>query len=242
MKHIDFIVDRNKLKGTLVFPEKLKQKNPAILFIHGWASKRERNYQYAKSLAKLGYISFLFDMRGHGDSEGNIHTATTKEFLDDVLAAYDYLVNVVGVDKESIVVVGSSFGGYLAALLAARRNVKRLVLRVPADYPKDAFNKPKMQTSGSGNPDVFAWRKQPRNPGETFALTAIADFNGKILIIESEKDDAVPHETVQNYANAVKDKSRLIHIVMRNAPHSIKEGPFRDEVEKILVGWFKKKL
>jgi esterase/lipase len=60
------------------------------------------------------------------------------------------------------------------------------------------------------------------------------------LIIESEKDDSVPHQTILNYVNAVKDKSKLTHILMKGAPHSIKEGKFRDEVERILVDWFKK--
>jgi len=240
MKHVELIVDKKRLKGALVFPKKLKEKNPAVLFIHGWTSEKERSYQYANSLAKLGYISFLFDMRGHGESEGDIHTATTKEFLDDVIAAYDYFVTVKGVDRENMSVVGSSFGGCLGAILTAKRNVKRLALRVPADYPNDAFHKPKMQTIKRENSAILTWRMQTRSPSETFALEAVAHFNGEILIIESGKDDVVPHETIQNYANAVKDRRKLTHVVMKNAPHSIKEGPFRDKVEKILVNWFKK--
>lgn len=242
MKHIEFIVNNKKLKGTLIFPEKLKDENPAILFIHGWTSVKERSYQYANSLAKLGYISFLFDMRGHGESEGDINITTTKEFLDDVLAAYDYLVNVEGVDKENVSAVGSSYGGYLGTLLTTKRTIKRLVLRVPADYPNEVFNKSKMQTSGNDNPAIFVWRKQTKSPNETFALEAIAKFCGEILIIESGKDNVVPHETIQNYTNAVKDKSKLTHIVIKDAPHSIKEGQLRNEVERILVDWFKKGL
>lgn len=242
MKHLDLFVDNKKLKGTLVFPKKLKRKNSAILFIHGRTGAKERSYQYANGLAELGYISFLFDMRGHGESEGDINTTTTKEFFDDVLVAYDSFTNVKGVDNENISVVGNSFGGYLATLLSAKRKVKHVALRVPADYPNDVFNKSKKQTSGSDNPAILAWRKQTRNSCETFALEAIANFSGEILIIESGKDDVIPHETVQNYSNAVKDKSKLTHKVIEGAPHSIKEGPFRNEVEKILIDWFNKRL
>jgi uncharacterized protein len=238
MEQMEFLVDGNRLKGTLVFPEKLKEKNPAILFIHGWTSMKERSYQYARGLAKLGFISFMFDMRGHGESEGDINTATIKELLDDVLAAYDYLIGIKGVDRENISAVSSSFGGYLAALLSAKRNVKRLVLRVLADYPNDAFNSPMMQISSNKSAN-FAWRSKIKNAGETFALEAISNFSGKILIIESGKDATIPHQTIQNYINAVKNKSKLTHIVVENAPHSIKDGPFKDEVEKILTGWFR---
>ncbi|MBU1472243.1 alpha/beta fold hydrolase [Patescibacteria group bacterium] len=240
MKQIEFLVNNRILKGTLFSSHNIKAKNPAILFIHGWTSERARSYQYANALTKLGYISFLFDMRGHGESEGDINSYTPKEFFADVLAAYDYLAKVENVDKENISVVGSSFGSYLAALLTTKRNVKRLALRVPADYPNENFNKSKIQSSGSSNPKLVLWRKQIKKSPETFALEAIASFDGEILIIESGKDNSVPHQTIQNYINAINDKNKLTHIVMKNAPHSIKEGPFRDEVEKILVDWFKK--
>ncbi|OGE03880.1 hypothetical protein A3B51_01415 [Candidatus Curtissbacteria bacterium RIFCSPLOWO2_01_FULL_41_18] len=230
--------DGLRLDGTIFKPPDEKDKHPAILFVHGWTSERKRSFQYAKSLADLGYICLLFDMRGHGTSEGDINKATTKESLDDVLAAYDYLLQVEGVDKENISAVGSSFGGYLVTLLTTKRNVKRLVLRVPAEYPNSDFKKSKMQTSGGEDPAVYAWRNQHRKSRETFALEAVSNFKSKILIIESEKDDVIPHQVIENYINAIKDKSKLTHIVMKNAHHSIKEGPFRDEVERILVKWF----
>lgn len=238
MNKVEFTVGKIKLKGTLIIPQKLLAKNPVILFIHGWTSHKERSYQYANGLARLGYISFLFDMRGHGESDGDINKALIKEFLDDVLAAYDYLVKSKNVDPENISVVGSSFGGYLGALLTTKRKVNRLSLRVPADYRNEDFDQSKMQRSGSENPEIFAWRAKPKKPEETFALKAINNFDGYVQIIESELDDVVPHGTIQNYINAVKDKSKLKHVVMKGAPHSIQERKFRDKVEKILVDWF----
>src|SRR3990167_2021931 len=238
MRKVEFSVDNLKLKGILILPQKLLKKNPAILFIHGWTSHKERSYQYANGLAKLGYISFLFDMRGHGESEGNRDKTTTKEFLDDVLAAYDYLTKAQGVNTSDISVIASSFGCYLASLLTAKRNIKNLVLKAPADYPNSVFNKPTAQNSAESNPDIVSWRSEARKSDETFALDAVSNFNGKILILESEKDDMVPHQTVQNYVNAIKIKSKLTHIVIKDAPHSIQEGRFRDKVEQILVDWF----
>lgn len=238
MKSVSLNSGGLRLNGTIIYPKVKKDKHPAVLFIQGWTGEKERSYQYASGLAELGFISFLFDARGHGKSEGDINKATTKEFLDDCIVAYDYLSKIGGVDSKNISAVGSSFGGYLAPLLSTKRKVKRIALRVPADYPNDAFDKSKMQTSGTDNPDVFTWRSQPRKPGETFALDAISKLAGDMLIIESEKDDTIPHQTIQNYINAVKDKNKLTHVVMKDAPHSIKEGKFRDEVEKILVEWF----
>ena len=241
MKNLEFLSNGKKLKGSIIFPQALNEKNPTILFVHGWTSAKERSYQYAKGLAELGYISFLFDMRGHGESEGDINTFTTKDFLDDIIIAYDYLVKVKGADKDNISAIGSSLGGYLVALLVAKRKVKNLVLRAPADYDNYQFEQLK-HLYGGEIPEVMAWRKQPKQPNETYALQAVNNFSGNILIIESEKDDSIPPQTIENYINAVKDKNKLTHIIMKNVPHSIKEGKFRDEVERILVDWFKNKI
>lgn len=238
MKRLVVTAGENHLNASLFLPEVLRANNPTILFIHGWTSAKERSYQYATHLTSLGYISFLFDMRGHGGSEGDLNTATTKEFLDDTATVYDYVLTIKGVDKGNISVVGSSFGSYLAILLSAMRPIKRLALRVPADYANEFFNRSKMETTGITTPEVLEWRFKPKGVHETFALEAISKFNGDILIIESGKDTIVPHQTTQNYINAIQDKQKLTHKIIQNAPHSIKEGPFRDKVEDILVNWF----
>lgn len=242
MKDAEFTVNGFKLKGNLFYPELVKEKNPAIFFIHGWTGEKIRSYQYAKGLAKLGYISLVFDMRGHGESEGNRDIVTPREFLDDVVGVYDFFVHAQGVDQENISVAGASFGSYLSLLLTTKRKVKHLALRVPADYPNNVFEIAKSKNSGSSNADLVVWRSKPKSHNDTFALKAMHDFNGEVLIIESEKDHSVPHGSIQNYINALKDKNKLTHIVVENAPHSTVEGLFRDRVEQILVDWFGKKV
>lgn len=241
MNDIEFIVDDLKLKGNLFYPEKIKEKNPGILFIHGWTSEKSRNYQYAKFLIKHGFIVMVFDMGGHGISEGDINTRTPKEFLKDCIAAYDYFSNVKGVDKDNINIVGSSFGSYLGSILTSKRKVKNIVLRVPADYTNDTFEKSKMGNAGENN-KIYNWRLLSKKYNDVFAYKTLHEFNGNILIIESEKDTIVPHQSIQNYINAVKNKTKLTHIVVKGAPHSIKPGPYKNEVTKIIVKWFENKF
>jgi hypothetical protein len=64
---------------------------------------------------------------------------STKPFsrgdnLRDVLAAYDVLVAHRGVDASAIAAVGSSYEGYLGAILTSLRGVRWLALRAPALY------------------------------------------------------------------------------------------------------------
>jgi esterase/lipase len=180
-------------------------------------------------------------MRGHGESEGDIKTFTVRDFLKDVIAAYDYLLTLDGVDKENISAIGSSFGGYLLLLLSEKKKIINLSLRVPADYPNEHFDQSKYEASGD-NPEIMNWRKTPKSVNASYALQALHTFSGNVQIIESENDTVVPHQTIENYLNALSDKNKLTYVVLKNAPHSLSEGHFRNQVEKILVDWFKNKI
>lgn len=230
-----------KLDGAIFIPAEKKDTHPAILFVHGWTSEKARSFQYAQALADSGYICFLFDMRGHGKSEGDRNALTSREFLEDVLAAYDYFVKVEGVDVHDISAVGSSFGAYLITLLSEKRTIKNLALRAPADYPNEQFDELKVRVPG-GDPTVVEWRKRPRGHDGSFALVALHHFPGEVLFIESENDDKIPHQTIVNFMNALADQKQATHVLMKGASHSIKEGPFRDEVQKILTEWFQARV
>jgi esterase/lipase len=237
MHGFSLVNDGLSLDGDTFYPIEKTGKSPAILFVHGWTSERKRSFQYAEALAELGYLCLLFDMRGHGTSEGNRDASTSREFLSDAIAAYDYLANVKETDAYRISAIGSSFGGYLLPILSRKRNVVNLALRAPADYPNENFDEPKSHPDKKGF-GIMEWRNEQRSSG-TYALDALREFKGNVLLIESEKDDRVPHQTIMNYANAVEDRSKLNHVVMEEAPHSIKDGPFKDQVTKILTSWFR---
>jgi len=229
------LIHQQKLAQTLLLPEKLQQRNPAILFIHGWRSNQQSALEYAETLAQKGCICMTFDLRGHGSSEGNIDLLTRQDFLDDVLTAYDSLLAAVGVDPDHISVIGSSFGGYLAALLTTRRNVNYVALRVPADYPNEGFEQPQVLFSDAKS---NAWRMQEHQPHESFALNALLTFSGNVLIVESGKDDQIPHQTIVNYTNALRDKGRLTSILMKEAGHRLQDHQLRAEYQQILLHWF----
>lgn len=238
MKKIQFSVNGKTINGMLYVPKIVKDNNPAILFIHGWTSAQKRFAMYMKELAKRGYICMSFDMEGHGETGGELSYLSPQDFLNDVTAAYDYLAAIKEVDKNGISVVGSSFGAYLGSILSSIRKVKNIVLRVPADYMNKGFEKP--QVNQSRNKTTFSWRATPHKPKDSLALSALNKFNGKILIVESEKDELVDRQTVINYVNAANDKNKLTHIIMKNAPHSINHlVELQNEFKEILVQFFK---
>src|SRR3979490_2670006 len=128
---IDIEVDGQHIAGTLIAPA---TTIPGVLFVHGWGGSQEQYVTRAREIAALGCVCLAFDLRGHARTEPQQETVTREDNLRDVLAAYDYLVNHPAVDASAIAVVGSSYGGYLAAILTTQRAVRWLALRVPALY------------------------------------------------------------------------------------------------------------
>ena len=133
-------VDGQRLTGTLLEPE---APVPGFLFVHGWGGDQAEDLGQAEELARLGCICFTFDLRGHAGSDANRSDITRQNSLDDVVAAYDYLAAHPLIDMQAIGVVGTSYGGYLAALLTGVRPIRWLAMRVPALYPDAHWDTPK---------------------------------------------------------------------------------------------------
>jgi esterase/lipase len=238
MQKISFFIDGQRLSGTLYIPKTIHHKNPAILFLHGWRSSEESPKGRAIALSEAGYICMTFDMRGCGKSEGDFKKLTRQDYVNDVIAAYDFLSQQKGVDVENISIVGASFGAYLSTLVTKKRNVKNLVLRVPANYPDSSLNDIQFIFSGYEVVEELYAKFKEIASVETFATEALNEYDGHVLIIESENDDFIPHEMVEKYKNAVQDKSKLTYILMQNADHSMKDEKFRQQYTQILLDWF----
>ena len=111
-----------------------------LLFCHGNAGNIGHRLESIFTFHSLGMHVLIFDYHGYGTSTGKPGEAETYE---DVLAAWNYLVNIRGVPREHIIVLGRSLGGAVAAWLAARVGPRALVLEssftsVP-DMAQNAF-------------------------------------------------------------------------------------------------------
>ena len=74
----------------------------------------------------LGLSVLIFDYPGYGRSQGSPSEAGCYAAAD---AAYDWLVNKLGVAPQKILIDGGSLGGAVAVDLASRRPHRALVLR-----------------------------------------------------------------------------------------------------------------
>jgi pimeloyl-ACP methyl ester carboxylesterase len=119
-----------ELAGSLTMPKELgeEQKIPAILLISGsGAQDRDETIAGHKPFlvisdhfSRRGYAVLRVDDRGVGDSGGNPQTATTEDFVTDVLAGVDFLRDQPNIDPKKIILMGHSEGGLIAFMAAAK--------------------------------------------------------------------------------------------------------------------------
>ena len=227
-------VDDQAICGTFVAT---RRRLPGVLFVHGWGGSQQLYVARAREAAALGCICLTFDLRGHQQTRAQFETVSREDNLRDVIAAFDALAAHDSVEPTSIAVVRSSYGGYLAAILTSVRNVKWLALRAPALYKDSEWELPKWQLKKLQTLDEY--RLRPVAPSQSRALTACTQFEGDVLIVESEHDVVVPHQVLINYREAFTQARSVTYRVMAGADHGLSDEPMQHAYTNLLVGWLR---
>lgn len=243
IRKIKLSVENQTIKGTLVLPKLIKPNLSAVLLIHGWTSSEKGYIPRAKAISKLGYVCLTFNLRGHGNSDGELGKLSRKDHLKDAISAYDFLVAQKGVNKNKIGVIGSSYGGYMASLLASKRKIKWLVLRAPALYPDESFEAASKKIDINHN---INYRKQKIDKNHNLALSSLSKYTSDLLLIESEKDEVISKQTILNYLNAINPQANFEHKIIKGATHDLgkrtRNAKWLNEFIRILEDWFSQKL
>jgi pimeloyl-ACP methyl ester carboxylesterase len=240
MSDVCIPIGRRRVRGKLFAPTALVERNPAVLFVHGWGGSQRRDIWKGRMLVGLGCVCLTFNLRGHGGTKAVRDRVTRAHSLDDVRAAYDVLLSQPGVDPERVALVGSSYGAYIAVLLTAERKVRWLVLRAPAIYKDEGFDRPKRQLNMEA--DLRAYRETALRPSDTRVLRAASRFRGDVLVVESERDHVIPHQVIDNYLRAFGAAHSATHLVIRGADHALETEAWRSRYGRILRDWFREQL
>jgi len=119
-----------RLAGTLTLPTGGKPPFAAALSLTGSGphfrdGNRTPAHPYrpfreiAAALAEKNVVLLRLDDRGVGGSSGDANAATGDDFADDAGVAIAWLRGRVEIDPERVAVIGHSFGGEVAPLVAA---------------------------------------------------------------------------------------------------------------------------
>ncbi|MCO5367376.1 alpha/beta hydrolase family protein [Pseudomonas alliivorans] len=228
---IEIKVGSQSISGSIVTP---CEKFPGILFVHGWGGSQQRDLARAKNITGLGCVCLTFDLRGHERTEGLRGTVSRDQSLADLLAAYDRLVSHPSVDPEAIAVIGTSYGGYLATILSAMRPIKWMALRVPALYWDADWDMPKQELDRDR---LAHYRRSAVTAADNRALAACKEFRGDVLLIESERDDYVPHATLMSYRTAFELAHSLTYRLVDGADHALSSDISQSVYSSMLTNW-----
>lgn len=114
--------------GQQVVADHLPGRSPGYLYLHGMGSVRagEKSNSLFAHAAAQGRSATRFDFRGHGESSGSLGQVPIRDLVVDTLALLDRI--------GPSILVGSSLGGLVAALVAATaaERVHGLALIAPA--------------------------------------------------------------------------------------------------------------
>lgn len=236
VRDVDIAVEGRTLVGRVVEP---RTTLPGVLFVHGWAGSQERDTIRAREIAQLGCVCLTFDLRGHGATAEEIERVTREQNLADLCSAFDRLTEVRNVDPGSVAVVGSSYGGYLATLLTARRPVRWLALRVPALYRDEDWTVPKHRLDRE---QLARYRRSLVSHEDNLALGQSRRFTGDVLVVESEHDEIVPHPAVASYLAGFLNARSLTYRIIEGADHALSDAESRAAYDRLLVRWIREMI
>lgn len=205
----------------------------AVLWLQGFRSTIDGHSEGCERMSAASNVPFaVLDYAGHGDHTVPLEQATRQQQFEEVCAVYDELVNR-GLDK--IIVIGGSFGGYMAALLVGSRKPQAIVLRAAANYKDEEFEYPYAETTEGKEGEVKdLYRKSIDKTYSNKATAALKAFDGTSYIIEHEADTAITANIPRSYYHVAKHGN---YIVIRGLEHSPKLMPNPTEWFDIVEHW-----
>ena len=237
LESVEIAVGADSVSGTLMAPT---HRLPAVLFVHGWGGSQKHDLVRARKAASIGCVCLTFDLRGHEADAGNRTLVTRAHGLEDLLSAYDWLATRPNVDPQMVAVVGISYGGYLASVLAELRPVRWLALRSPALYLDANWELPKLRLHEVA--DLKSYRRQLIGPSDNRALRACQRFRGDVLVVEAEHDRIIPHTVIESYVAAFSEARSLTSRMLAGADHGLSTKAMQQAYTEVLVGWLREMI
>ncbi len=212
-------------------------RGAAVMVAHGLGGNRIGIGQLdqAAALARRGYGVLLFDLRAHGDSDGD----AISFGAEDALAALAYLQNRADVDPDRIGAMGLSLGAIVVTQAAARSpGVKAVIADGLGHAAFRDFPPPATLEDWVWAP--FRWvafkSLEARGVSTSAVVDAIDDIAPRPILFISGAGQGLERETVRRYYAAAGEPKTLWEIP--EAGHGGTWAARPDEFEEKIVAFF----
>jgi pimeloyl-ACP methyl ester carboxylesterase len=247
-----------RMAGILAEPP--TPTDSAVLLCHGFLSGKnsKTNLALTQRLLSKGISTYRFDWFGMGESEGDFAALTVSACLDEARQALALLATR---GYRRVGVIGSSFGGLVAALAAAECGILGVGTPVLAALglkcPVPDF--PEMLRLEFGEAGMARWKQTGQIPnvagGAGFvrldyrfyedclrydAYKAAESIRAPVVIVQGDRDEYVPVQQSRRLFEALPSEKYLS--VLPGADHGFtKPGDFEKMVGE-LVSWMLRHL
>lgn len=230
-----------RMDASLFTPNPHNGKHSAVMTIHGMTSSKDGYEPIVERLVEEhGIVGMAVSIRGHGNSEGSRSILRIKDGITDGFAAYKYLINLPYVDQNKIGIIGASFGGAIAAMIAGRENIRSLVLRVPATYDLRMMN---MTDDNVMRKEVDVFNKMlVEDILKTLPVAALSEYSGALFVISSEHDHVIPNKMIQAFLDIATHASVKEHLMIRGATHNLSNNQWREEFRNAAIAFLVRTL
>ncbi|MCH8566657.1 MAG: alpha/beta hydrolase [Balneolales bacterium] len=200
-----------KLHGWFIPASGSHDKHPTIIFCHGNAGNISGRIPIIRQFHSIDANVFIFDYQGYGQSEGR---TGERQVLADGLAAWDFVTKELGIPEHTILPVGRSMGGPVAAHMALNRNATALAI----------------ESTFTSIPDI-ALKTYPIFPVRLLArinlptLEFVEAFGGPILVAHSAADRLIPYEMGRTLYESAGERGRWLELQGGHNDGHIATGP-----------------
>jgi pimeloyl-ACP methyl ester carboxylesterase len=222
-----------KFAGTLTVPHGNGPYPAAVLLSGSGAQDRNESIVghrpflvLADHLTRQGIAVLRFDDRGVGGSEGDVSSATTRDFAADALAAVAFLKSRPEVDAGKIGLIGHSEGALVGPLAAVEsEDIAFLVLLAAPGLPGEEIiylqSAALVRVMGADEEAIAASRESQQR---------------MFAIVKAEPDNEKARQRLEALQ---KEMLQRMTADQRKAAGLSEESPIGEQAQMLLTPWFR---
>ncbi len=216
-----FLEDNFYINGRIYCEVFIPQKDcPLIIYAHSLGMSHKSGYEYFKDLLELGFGCLTFDFCGGGYSSKSKGQTTEMSLISeakDIMDVVEHVRKWDFIDKDRIVLLGTSQGGAASALAAGKipDEIAGLMLLYPALLIPDVAHE-YSSTSEIPETQMFnGWIRLGKcyfeDVWDLDIFREIKKYKKEVLIVHGTSDWIVPYEYSVK-ADEAYENSRLMLI------------------------------
>lgn len=216
----------------------------AVILLHGYGANRLEMITRAEFFARHKYGVLLYDLRGHGESGGNLRSYGWLD-VKDVTAGLGFLQSREEIDPNRIGIFGFSVGGQIALRAAAQHELLKAVVAdgpslartEDAPLPTSLFEEVS-HTIAWVVDRVLEWRTGVTAPPGVEAV--IGEIGSRPILLIATGQDATEVHIAKHYYEQAYDPKALWQIPEAGHGGGLLARP--DEYEQRVIRFFSESL